>query len=222
MRKPFIQIVLISLLILGIKSTNAQWTVGSPPYLYTTTNNVGIGTATPSFKVEVSGGSINIISTGSESYMINGLPVLWHNANINNIFVGVEAGNSISTGTANTFMGYRAGASNTEADGNTLVGEYAGELTVADKNSFFGWHSGISNENGERNVFIGALAGRDNEDGTGNVFVGNNAGEWNVDGQYNVAIGNAAGGGFVTSTSGSVSIGFAAVELEVTTMFFLE
>ncbi|MFH2141221.1 MAG: hypothetical protein ABIJ97_02270, partial [Bacteroidota bacterium] len=54
--------------------------------------NVGIGTTTPLFKLDVDKGDINInpLPTGANGYRIGGEYVLWHMGNPENIFVGVE------------------------------------------------------------------------------------------------------------------------------------
>lgn len=97
----------------------AQWVVGTPPALYTTTNSVGIGTTTPTELLQVVGGHIDL-NSDDRAYMINRQPVLWYNTNAENIFVGVGAGSGTVTGIENTFVGNIAGTANTTGMNNTF------------------------------------------------------------------------------------------------------
>lgn len=58
-----------------------------------TSGYVGIGNFTPAYKLDVDAGDINL-NTSSKAYRIGGDRILWHGGTINDIFVGVGAGNS--------------------------------------------------------------------------------------------------------------------------------
>jgi hypothetical protein len=69
--------------------------------------NVGIGTTTPAYKLDVKTGSINTDSL----YRIGSFPVLSIPGNAN-LFVGRQAG-LVNTGSLNTFAGQSAGIAGT-------------------------------------------------------------------------------------------------------------
>ncbi len=82
--------------------------------------NVGIGMTNPAFRVDVSGGDINV-NTSTNGYRIDGEYVLWHNGDNSNIYVSVGAGVN-DGGNNNTFVGNDAGATNTIGTDNIFVG----------------------------------------------------------------------------------------------------
>ncbi|MEP7142475.1 MAG: hypothetical protein ABI707_06380 [Ferruginibacter sp.] len=81
--------------------------------------NVGIGTTTPAFKLDVKSGSINTDSL----YRINTYPILSIKG-IGNFFAGRNAGSN-TTGLYNTATGYFALFSNTAGNENTASGGFA-------------------------------------------------------------------------------------------------
>ena len=124
----------------------------------TNDGNVGIGTTSPTNKLDVVG-HIN----SSESYKLDGYTVLatpWRS----NTFVGEGAGVNVSTlapptsAVTNSAVGYQALYGNTTGAHNTVVGGFA-------------LHDNIS---GSRNTVVGADAGWDTT-GSGNVFLGHSA-----------------------------------------------
>jgi hypothetical protein len=110
-------------------------------YFYTFSQNVGIGTTTPSGKLHVKGAGdvpqliIDANSTqGSANPLIKlrnsaGGDLMWiHSDDTSNIFIGLKAGrvNVIGPqGVNNTFLGSRAGYSNTNGRVNTAIGNNA-------------------------------------------------------------------------------------------------
>ncbi|MCQ2375798.1 MAG: tail fiber domain-containing protein [Salinivirgaceae bacterium] len=97
--------------------------------------------------------------------------------NQKNYLIGLDAGQKITTGTANSFMGNNAGAANTSGYNNV----------------FLGYQVGTNNETGKNNVFVGTNAGYSNWAGSDNVIVGNDAGKSIVTATSNVIIGEKAG-----------------------------
>lgn len=107
----------------------------SPIYFYTdgaqrmvlngtsgaTSGFLGLGTATPTQRLEVNAGNINI-ATNTNAYMLGSQNMLWHRGEIRNIFVGVNAGANTTGALAfeNTFVGFRAGFSNVTGQRNTF------------------------------------------------------------------------------------------------------
>jgi hypothetical protein len=130
------------------------------------TGNVGIGTTSPSGKLDVNG-DINVDSV----YKIGGSTVL-SVSGTENTLVGVGAGEN-NTGPYNTFLGYTAGYSNTTGHSNT----------------FSGYEAGYSNITGVLNTFLGRQAGFSNTEGGGNSAMGSQALYSNTEGGYNSAVG---------------------------------
>ena len=108
-----------------------------------------------------------------------------------NIFAGdstTGGGYDSGTGTAcfNIFMGCNAGNSITEGDFNFFAGCSAGQRnTTGSYNNFLGRCAGYSNTTGTSNNFLGLSAGRFNTTGSDNNFLGNYAGFLNTTGSYN-------------------------------------
>jgi hypothetical protein len=76
--------------------------------------NIGIGTTAPAFKLDVKNGSINTDSL----YRISSFPVLGIPGN-GNLFVGKQAG-LVNTGSLNTFAGQSAGIANSSGNFNSF------------------------------------------------------------------------------------------------------
>src|SRR5690349_9751127 len=101
---------------LAAQSTAASNVFNSNNYLGWTSNNdlpFKIGTGTPPallMLLHQTSGNLNLVQ-GTSAYQIDSLNVLWHNNHIENIFVGVNAGNGTLTGLYNTLVGYGAGSS---------------------------------------------------------------------------------------------------------------
>lgn len=157
--------------------------------------NVGIGTTTPAFKLDVREGSINVDSV----YRIDSITVLAVPGS-GNLFVGKNAGR-INTGSFNTFSGDAAGYSNTSGYNNSFFGQDAGRLNMEGLlNSFFGTSAGFNNANGRYNSFFGSSAGYDNSAGEHNSFFGRAAGLFNSTGHFNSFFGRSAGYSNITGT----------------------
>ncbi len=163
--------------------------------------NIGIGTATPAFKLDVTGGSINTDSV----YRINTFPVLSVKGT-GNLFTGINAGPN-TTGSYNTAIGESSLLSNTSGSSNTALGASAlYSVTTGQNNVSIGYSSLVSNTTGSYNTTNGNLSLFKNTTGSfntaaGDVALGNNiTGEYNagygvsslnsnISGSYNIAIG---------------------------------
>lgn len=166
--------------------------------------NVGIGTNTPAYKLDVKNGSINTDSL----YRISSFPVLGIPGNAN-LFVGRQAG-LVNTGTYNTFVGHLSGIANTTGNFNTFFGGVTGLFnSTGSSNAFFGTSAGYAN-NGSDNSFFGRESGNNNSSGSGNCFFGRSAGFSNGTGYSNIVIGIDALHNNLT-TSNSIAIGDSAL-----------
>ncbi len=155
--------------------------------------NVGIGTLTPVNLLEVVGGDINV-STSSRAYLIAGQRILWHDGNTNNIFVGVNAGNSTMTGTENTLLGNGAGQGINGASYNTFLGKNAGNNNGAGGNNVFvGANAGLLNHDGIYNTFVGSNSGSGGYKSLRNTFLGYNSGRFQDAGSNNCFLGMNSG-----------------------------
>jgi len=131
-------------------------------------------------------------------------------AQLQNTLYGIQAGNSITSGSYNTFVGYQTGYSTTTGGNNSFYGRQAGyNNTTGNFNSFFGKDAGFSNtSNGENsffgnssgynstgyyNSFFGSYSGYSNTSGNANSFFGLGSGRSNTTGDYNSFFGLNAG-----------------------------
>ena len=111
--------------------------------------------------------------------------------------LGVDAGDSITSGTGNTAVGHQAGTDMTSAFGNTYLGEYAG------------WKA----TTGQNNTALGRFAAGYRTTGITGTFVGHGAGIYN-NGDANTACGYQALAGVVAGSTGysNTAIGYSALE----------
>mgnify|MGYP003641614125 CR=1 FL=1 len=112
-----------------------------------------------------------------------------------NTILGIDAGNSNTSGTENTNIGYQAGYSNATGTNRVCVGYEAGK-----------------NGTGNTGVFVGALAGQGSgtNNGTGSVGIGWGALRSYSTGNNNVAIGFQAARSVGSGVSDCVIIGGTA------------
>jgi len=186
---------------------------------------IGIGTTTPSYKLEVDG-DINI-STGN-AYKINGNNFIEENGTDGlsigktggvsssgelNILMGREVGNSSSTGDYNFILGAYSGRSLTSGAYNTSVGIFSyQELEYGNRNTAIGSRA-LRMITGSGNTGLGYSAGGFVGSGNDNVFIGHNAGngvsESDVsDASYNVLIGSHTGTNLYTGANYNTLLGY--------------
>ena len=161
---------------------------GNSNYIQNTTSLQG---NTANFNISGNGtaGTLN----AATQYNIGGSRVL-SIPGTNNIFAGVSAGQSNTTGSENAFFGNLAGFSNTTGFSNSFFGHATGvRNTTGSENAFFGRDAGAFNTMGTANAFFGRSAGILNTTGSNNAFFGRAAGRANTTGSNNAFFGDTAG-----------------------------
>ncbi|WP_255069376.1 hypothetical protein [Lacihabitans sp. LS3-19] len=119
---------------------------------------------------------------------------------VNNVWSG-KVGGSV------TFLGVNAGNSSTSGANNVAIGnESSKSITTGINNVSIGRYSMRLNTSGQANVALGSSALRDNSTGVQNVGIGWNALLTNTSGDYNMAIGTQTLGKNTTG-SGNTGIG---------------
>jgi len=166
----------------------------------------GTNLTTGSNNVALGSGALDAATTGGRNIAIGqdamGLGVATA-ASGDNVAIGYQAGNDLTSGTDNLLLGYQAGANLTTSASNIAIGETA----MRDGNGGSGY-----------NVAIGRLAGQ-NLSGSAlrNVTIGEEAGA-NSNGAYNIGIGyNATKGASAGAFTGGYNIGVGEYPLAVLT-----
>lgn len=169
-------------------------------------------TAYPSFLYVGSSATIPVIALSNQiTDGIDRILKVQNTGGLNNVFLGVQAGNATVSGVSNTFVGHQAGLSGNTNTRNTFIGGNSGS-TSADggtDNACLGQSSCNSIQSSLRNTALGAGAISFNTPGNDNVSAGYRAGYVIQNSSANVMLGSTAGNG-VTSGNSNVIVGFAA------------
>ena len=124
--------------------------------------------------------------------------------------LGVDAGDSVTTGTLNTFIGYNAGTAVTTGVSNTSIGYEAGGAYNTSFTTYVGYLTG-RNLNGNNNTGVGNSAIQGvfgSSTGTDNTGIGFWAMRDITTGTNNTAVGSAAGYSSVTTQSNVTCLGY--------------
>lgn len=171
-----------------IRHNGNNWEASSN--IYNTSNNVGIGTTSPSEKLHVNG---NINISRDNQLKIDGNRALAVDNN-RNIMQGNQTGFSLTTGANNNLIGHQAGKANTSGSNNSFIGYQAGlENTTGSANSFYGYKAGGLNTTGSNNFYSGLQAGYGSTTGINNIAIGTKAGFSLGAGNDNTFVGREAG-----------------------------
>ena len=128
--------------------------------------NVGVGTTTPSAKLDVNG-PINSAS----DYRIGENTVLTTTSNFSNVSVGFLSGQD---GGGNVAVGYGAGI--LSGNYNVSIGHQSNQGGEGDNNVYIGAAAGTVGNTGDNNTFVGANAGFNAEHSSNDIFIGYNSG----------------------------------------------
>jgi hypothetical protein len=167
-----------------------------------TNGSVGIGTNSPSEKLDVIG---NIKASGTLSITggatIQGLTVgRGSGAVATNVALGNEAMFSNTTGAENTVIGYRALRNNSAGSYNVALGIQAMQDSTASSTMAIGRLT-LQIATGNENVGVGSLVLYSTTSGYGNIGIGTGSAFYNTTGYNNTCIGTRAGQNLTTGHS---------------------
>jgi hypothetical protein len=124
-----------------------------------------------------SGQTVAVIYDGTRFQIVNPVVVgLTGITTTTTTALGVNAGNSITSGTVNTCIGHDAGTQIDSGSGNTAVGDTAGGgITSGSSNTVIGSLCGYNITTGDDNTFVGRFAGSDTTTQNRNTYIGRGA-----------------------------------------------
>jgi hypothetical protein len=196
----------------NLSSSNEIWSrKSSRVFLTNSTDNIGIGTKTPTGKFVIQANNNHVDSdvlfevkdkNGKPIFVVTSVGVrafvkdysvsggISDPSDFSNTFVGDSAGFSNTTGNNNTFLGFLAGKSNTKGVDNVFVGQSAGySNTTGNNNTAVGNRSLGTNTSGTLNTSLGVSTLQQATTGSYNTAVGGGALRNNITGNGNSALG---------------------------------
>ena len=160
-----------------ISAANAGWTkAGNHIYATSTGDSVGIGTTSPTSRLDVSGVikalSANLDDGFSNIIVGSGSGTALTSSGTKNILIGINVGQALITQDETVLIGYESGKALT-GTGNVFVGGNTGVVaTSANDNCLFGDRVGIALSTGDRNNIFGDDAGEAITSGSDNCIFG--------------------------------------------------
>jgi endosialidase-like protein len=170
---------------LNVTATNTQglgflmlYPQGGVQPLVSTLNYVAAETVANAAIVPLGPGGLTVVAgvSGADLVLdVNGYfdDSLVHDLDVDNLFVGVGAGNPGATGDGNTAVGARALAANSTGANNVAVGRDALVGNVGGINNIAIGRAALADSiDGIQNIAIGAAAGAALTSGSGNIYIG--------------------------------------------------
>lgn len=183
----------------GGLETDYFWSLsGSNLYASSTSWNIGIGTTSPSAKLDVAGGNIDIDNTTYAAQ--NGVITKNGERFIHDFNYGYNG--TVTTLGQNTFVGYRTG--------NLTMGSTATTQSQGSHNTAVGSQVLTSNTTGYQNSAVGVGSLTLNTTGYSNSALGVNSLNSNTTGFYNAAVG---GSSLQSNTTGNYNSAFGAMAM---------
>jgi hypothetical protein len=185
--------------------TSTKYTeFNNKPLVDTIYNNIYVGSISAGTVMNGASGGINNIVMGYQA----GDTLSTGN---NNTLLGYQSGKSITTGVAHAFFaGYQSGLSATSATNSIFIGRQAGSgATSASFASFLGRSAGLNATGAQYGIFVGDNAGNTASSASNAIFLGQNAGYQATSATFTNAIGTSAGYQATGATTANF-IGYAA------------
>ena len=208
-------------------SSSSNYFTASASNIYNNNSgNVGIGTSSPSYKLQVSGTAAADSINTSYLKMTNGAAsgyVLQSDASGNGKWVDANAGTGAVRYIGNSYLGKTSGYGSTGASEgsssnlyNIYIGDSAGNNnTTGTYNIGLGYQSAANNTTGIYNTSIGHKSFAGNTTGSSNTALGAYSLNSNTTGSYNIGVG---GSSLYTNTTGSrnTALGYGAETISTT------
>ena len=181
----------------GNTLTKATLTAGS---------GVSITNGNGSITIAATGGLTGITSAATTALGINAGDSV--TSGTNNVFVGYDAGTAVTTGLSSVFVGHEAGLSTTTGNFTTAVGYNAGRSNVSGTSNTSIGYLASYNQTGNFNTALGrsAMQGGGSSSGNNSTAVGAYALYVATSGQENTAVGFQSGDS-ITTGSGHTLVG---------------
>lgn len=188
----------------GALSTTKYTEFNNKPLVDTTYNNIYVGSISAGTVINGASGGINNIVMGYQA----GDTLSTGN---NNTLLGYQSGKNVTTGVTHSFFaGYQSGLSATSATNSIFIGRQAGSgAASASFASFLGRSAGLNAASAQYGVFIGDNAGNTASGSSNATFIGQNAGYQATTATYSTFIGTSAGYQAIGATTANF-IGYAA------------
>jgi hypothetical protein len=173
---------------------------------------VGIGTATPSEQLEITGNLKLPVTTATQGQIKNGSSTVLHTFGLYNIFAGRDAGNFTMAGNNNSAVGGMTLSHNESGSNNSAFGAYSLLMSATGaNNTAIGTDALAMNSSGNNNTAIGKGAGMSLQSGSNNIYIGAGTTAATLDESNTIRIGNTQTETHIAGTLSAGGLGIIAV-----------